>query len=134
MQNYLRQENLKSSDEAWLVVDKDKWDDGQLTQLHTWSQKQENYGFALSNPSFEYWLLLHFEDGGGVRSSRNCNIRLQVHLRNYNKDIDKSKFTCERIRLAIRRARTRDNPPCDDWPRSFGSTTVYKVVESILEV
>jgi hypothetical protein len=34
--------------------------------------------------------------------------------------------------VAVRRARRRDNPPCDDWPRSTG-TTVYKLVENILK-
>ena len=70
MTDHLESEGLKPSDEAWLVVDKDQWTDEQLTQLHQWSLQQENYGFALSNPKFEYWLLLHFEDGTGIILSR----------------------------------------------------------------
>lgn len=31
-----------------------------------WLKGASNRGFALSNPKFEYWLLLHFEDGAGV--------------------------------------------------------------------
>ena len=58
--------------EAWLVVDKDQWTDDQLIKLLEWSQKADNYGFALSNPKFEYWLLLHFEDASGVKNSRDC--------------------------------------------------------------
>lgn len=61
MSDHLESEGLKSSDEAWLVVDKDQWTEEQLRQLHQWSLQQANYGFALSNPKFEYWLLLHFE-------------------------------------------------------------------------
>ena len=132
MEDHLRQENLLASDEAWLVVDKDQWKDEQLMLLHKWSQGADNYGFALSNPRFEYWLLLHFEDGTQIGSSRECSTRLKRYIPDYDKNIDARKITPEMIKDAIRRARVRDNPPCVDWPRKFGSTTVYKLVENIL--
>ena len=132
MEDHLRRENLLVSDEAWLVVDKDHWQDRDLEQLHKWSQEAENYGFALSNPRFEYWLLLHFEDGTQIGSSRECSTRLKRYLPDYDKNIDIRKITPEMIQDAIRRARVRDNPPCTDWPRKLGSTTVYKLVENIL--
>jgi len=99
---------------------------------HQWSQQADNYGFALSNPKFEYWLLLHFEDGGGVSSSQICSQRLERHLPGYDKGIGVRKISDTMIADAIRRARQRDNPPCGDWPRTTG-TTVYKLVENILE-
>jgi hypothetical protein len=132
MEEHLKREKLRSSDEAWLVVDKDQWTDEQLSQLHTWAQKQENYGFALSNPKFEYWLLLHFEDGVGIASSQDCTDRLRRHLPSYDKGVDSDKITREHIDNAIRRAKQRDNPPCTDWPRAIGCSTVYKLVENIL--
>lgn len=132
MEDHLRRDNLLASDEAWLVIDKDQWKDEQLMQLHKWSQGADNYGFALSNPRFEYWLLLHFEDGIRIGSSRECSTRLKKHLPDYDKNIDIRKIKPEMIEDAIRRARVRDNPPCTDWPRQFGSTTVYKLVENIL--
>ena len=131
MKDRLKQEGLLTSDEAWLVVDKDEWTDDRLEQLHAWSQEADNYGFALSNPKFEYWLLLHFEEGKGIRSSRECSDRLERHWPNYDKDIDARKIKPDRIKNAIDRAKVRDNPPCVDWPRVFGSTTVYKLVEKI---
>jgi hypothetical protein len=132
MQDHLKKEALKKSDEAWLVVDKDQWTDGQLAQLNGWSQAADNYGFALSNPKFEYWLLLHFEDGTGIASSQDCSDRLRRHLPDYDKGIDPRKFPRQTIDEAIRRAKQRDNPPCPDWPRSIGGTTVYRLVENIL--
>ena len=131
LKDRLKGADLSPSDEAWLVVDKDKWTDDQLAQLHAWSQEADNYGFALSNPKFEYWLLLHFEQGTGIGSPRECSDRLKQHLPNYDKGIDSRKFTPDRIKEAIDRAKARDNPPCADWPRAFGSTTVYKLVEKI---
>src|SRR5690349_15468219 len=59
MREYLKNEPLKKYDEAWIVIDKDTWTDEQLTQLCEWTKEAENYGLALSNPKFEYWLLLH---------------------------------------------------------------------------
>ena len=134
MTDYLKREALKESDEAWLVVDKDQWTDEQLAQLHQWSQEGNNHGFALSNPNFEYWLLLHFEDGTGLTGSKNCTERLKRHLPDYDKGIDTRRITRDSIDDAIRRARQRDNPPCADWPRIVGSTTVYRLVENIIEV
>jgi hypothetical protein len=115
MEDHLRQVELRSSDEAWLVVDKDQSTDEQLALLHAWAQERDNYGFALSNPKFEYWLLLfHFEDG--ITSSRDCSDRLKRHLPDYDMGIVARKITRERIDEAIRRALLRDNPPCADWP------------------
>ncbi|MGI6496437.1 MAG: RloB family protein [Kiritimatiellia bacterium] len=132
MQEYLKQNNLKDTDEAWLVVDKDSNSDDVLEALCRWAKGKPNYGFALSNPKFEYWLLLHFEDGGGVTSPQICGDRLKRYLPDYNKGINARDFTHERIEDAISRAKRRDNPPCDDWPRAPGGTTVYKLVENIL--
>ncbi len=131
MEKHLKAGELKSTDEAWLVSDKDQWSDSQLSQLHQWSQKEENYGFALSNPKFEYWLLLHFADGSGVTSAQDCDRRLKGYIPDYDKSLDTKKITVEMINSAIERARQKDNPSCADWPRIFGAT-VYKLVESIL--
>lgn len=132
MKKHLREEGFKSGDEAWLVVDKDQWTDDQLNQLHMWAQESPNYGFALSNPKFEYWLLLHFEDGVGIISSQICTERLRKYLPDYNKGIDARNITQNQIANAIRRARKQDDPPCTDWPRTPGTTMVYRLVEKIL--
>jgi len=132
MMDYLKKSGLRSTDEAWLVVDRDTWTEGQLDELYHWSDQEENYGFALSNPKFEYWLLLHFDDGKGIAGAQDCSDRLKGYLPNYKKDIDPSKFTIDSIQSAILRAVKRDNPPCADWPRLVGSTTVYRLVRKIL--
>ncbi|TSA38190.1 MAG: RloB domain-containing protein [Porphyromonadaceae bacterium] len=133
LRTQLKNENFMKSDEAWLVVDKDKWTDNQLGQLFAWSNQSDQFGFALSNPKFEFWLLLHFEDGNGIASSQDCSGRLQVHLPDYDKNIDSRKFTRELMEVAIHRAEVRDNPPCADWPKVIG-TTVYKLVAKFLSV
>ncbi len=131
-QEYVRKEDLKRTDEAWVVVDKDSWPDGHLVELRAWSQSRPNYGFALSNPKFEYWLLLHFESADGVQTAGECDRRLTKHLPGYDKHIEPKDFPAETIRAAVARAKKRDNPPCEDWPRGPG-TTVYRLVERILQ-
>jgi len=131
VQEYVRKEGLKKADEAWVVVDKDSWNEEHLTELHNWAQSHSNYGLALSNPKFEYWLLLHFEDATGVITSEHCDTRLARHLPGYNKHVDGRKFTTAGIHAATDRAKRRDNPPCTDWPHNPG-TTVYRLVEKIL--
>jgi hypothetical protein len=131
MESYLRKESLRKTDEAWIVVDKDDWTEDQLRELLQWAKKSENHGFALSNPNFEYWLLLHFEDGKGIANSQECLTRLKRHLPNYKKDIDSKKITLELIVKAISRARQRDTNRSIDLPQMW-STSVYKLVEKIV--
>ena len=133
MRKYLEDAELRKTDEAWLVVDKDEWSDKQLNELYKWSVGIDQYGLALSNPKFEYWLLLHYEDGNGVSSPRICTERLSRHIKNYDKGIDGKLPSLEQVKNAIKRAKLRDNPPCENWPKESGKTTVYRLVESILQ-
>lgn len=132
MMDYLENSGLRSTDEAWLVVDRDNWTEEQLGKLYHWSKQAENYGFALSNPRFEYWLLLHFEEGSGIANAQDCSNRLKGYLPKYKKAINPRKFTPDAIDAAISRASQRDNPPCANWPRLVGSTTVYRLVRKLL--
>ena len=135
MKEYIKNNPLQDGDQAWLVLDKDNSLDTDLDLLHAWTQggNDGQRGMALSNPCFEYWLLLHFEDGSGAGTKETCNNRLKSHLPDYSKHINKQKFTGNRIAQAIERAKKRDQPPCPDWPRQPGSTTVYKLVEKLLD-
>ena len=130
MEKYLREKDLRKGDEAWLVVDKDKWTTDQLHQLHDWSADGDNHVFSLSNPNFEYWLLLHFDDGHGISSTRECSERLRVYWPDYDKGVDGGRLR-DNAHKAVERARQKDNPPCDKWPERTG-TTVNKLVDKIL--
>jgi hypothetical protein len=132
VREHISKEGLRKNDVAWVVVDKDSWAEDHFSALHNWAQSRSNYGFALSNPKFEFWLLLHFEDAKGICTSEQCNEKLAKHLPAYDKHVDWRKFTRERIENATVRAKNRDIPPCTDWPHNTG-TTVYKLVEKILE-
>ncbi len=126
------QDISKDYDEAWIVVDKDDWTIDQLDDLLGWIKEEENRFLALSNPKFEFWLLLHFETGSGISSSDDCTLRLRRHLPNFDKNLSTRDFTQDKVISAIDRARQRDNPPCTDWPKACGTTTVYRLVERIV--
>lgn len=131
MNEHLKKKGLKAEDQAWLVVDTDQWSEQQLVALFQWSRSIENYGLAVSNPKFEFWLLLHFEDGNGIASSRECSERLRRCLPNYDKGELDLRQLRDGVIDATRRARQKDLPPCADWPRTVG-TTVYRLVEQLV--
>jgi hypothetical protein len=133
MRRHLSSYQKKDGDEAWLVVDKDQWGVQDLKILHAWSQSAPYKNLVVSNPQFEYWLLLHFEDGNGINSKAECLSRLKKYIPNYSKsNIPISKFTVTRVQSAIERAKLQDSPPCVKWPVKTG-TTVYRIVEKILK-
>ena len=137
MKRAMKELEFQDTDQAWIVMDKNQWSEGQLSEPYQWSTECENFGFAVSNPNFEYWLLLHFEDGADISSAKDVDSKLKRHMPDYNKSIDSNYFSIEKIENAVERAyqqtQEKDLEPCIDWPRSIGQTTVYKLVEQIIE-
>jgi len=125
---YISRNQLRKTDEIWLVVDKDNWTDSQLNNIFFWTDSANNRSLALSNPCFELWLLLHFEDATPA-TAEECIRRLKRFLPNYDKSV-KYKDFLSKISNAIQRAKTKDQPPCRDYPRAAG-TTVYRLVEKL---
>ncbi|NLB63066.1 MAG: RloB domain-containing protein [Fibrobacter sp.] len=121
---------LTNNDEAWIIVDKDNWNNEQLQLLYDWSCQKKRFGFALSNPMFEYWLLLHFENGNNIESKRECVQKLKKHLPNYAKGKLELNKILPGVSSAIERAKAKDSPPCQKWPTNTG-TTVYRLVEKL---
>lgn len=135
MKSYLKEKSFNPKiDEAWLVIDRDRWPEQHIEILNRWAQTKENYGLAVSNPNFEYWVLLHYEDGKAIGSPSDCSTRLKKHLPDYDKGLKGSSICLDSIKKAVERAKDRDKPPCLDWPKSSGSTTVYKLVENLLKL
>ena len=87
------EKNPRPPYEAWLVIDKDHWTGVQIDELAKWVDHHGNRGLAVSNPKFEFWLLLHFKMGNDVHTSRECTIRLQRYLDDFSKHIDPRAIT-----------------------------------------
>jgi len=142
LEDHIEDHNMIEGDQAWLVIDKNHWEDSQIQPLHDWTVQQNgasrktmiNRGLALSNPCFECWLLLHFDDKSpSVEDCNEYKRLLREHLPDYDKNLKRhrNKFTRDKIVEAVKRAKTRDRPPCKDWPRTPGVTTVYRLVEKL---
>ena len=131
---------LRDGDYLWIVVDRDEWPEEEIELCRMWAQDAKESpglckGFSLSNPKFEFWLLLHFEDGVNHTTSKACLEALCAHLPEYDKSLVRSDFSEDRISAAIQRAKALLGT-CDpaDWPREAGKTTVFALCEAIRKV
>lgn len=51
--------NAEYGDSLWCVIDKDKWPQNQIEELHAFCNQKGNRYLVISNPSIEIWLLYH---------------------------------------------------------------------------
>lgn len=60
LDQFKKEYGLDKDDELWMVIDRDSqsWDENQIAEIARLCQ-QKHYYLALSNPCFEFWLLLH---------------------------------------------------------------------------
>lgn len=133
LKKYLKNRPLDKGEEAWLIIDRDTWPSEQIEDVYralSQMRPKGQYHLALSNPKFEFWILLHFEDGNGVRTNTDCDQRLKKHLHDYKKDLSCWHPSISDVRHAIERAKRMDEKECD-WPRNRG-TTVYRLVEKLI--
>ncbi len=137
--------HLRKQDELWMVVDLDKWQERELSEVAQ-SCFQKDYKLAVSNPCFELWLLLHVKSPEEYTEDKLAAIATNKHvsrnrtqlgkelmdvLGSYNKsDINPTQFL-PLVDTAIARAKTLDIHPKHRWPQSLG-TRVYLLVELII--
>lgn len=125
----IKKRTLLPNDEIWAVLDRDEWTEDQLNALVNWAKRHRGRFIGMSNPKFEYWLLLHFEKPKKTLTEKGCTAALKRHLPNYDKHI-RVEISIDHIRQAISRAKELDQPPCKYFPDQNGST-VYRLLESI---
>lgn len=144
-------------DEFWIVTDVDKnWSneiispsDGK-TYNDEWNEaiamcQAKNYGYAVSNPFFEIWLLLHHDTASDVdkgfavtdtheyEKTDHFRTRLRnlgVPLRD-KKHIDSSNYDVEKVQTAISRADALHLNKTDMCPKCF-ATTVYVLLNKMI--
>lgn len=142
MKNKISGIKLRPGDETWIVVDDDGRGAETIGKLIDWQNENPEFNkLGASNPLFEYWLLLHFEDGNAVINKKDCvkrlEQRLQSELQNrkfrYKKGFPSKFITLDRIKDAVKRAKEKDKIAFEKWPE-IRSSRVYLLVESLLEV
>lgn len=134
--------NFKDTDELWMIIDTDRWKN--IPEIITECKKQTNMFVAVSNPCFEFWLLLHIKNisdydenelalilkNAKVSTKKNyVDSKITEILGSYNKSNPKPELFLPTIDVAIEQAKKldRDN---DEYPKKLGSH-VYKVVEKL---
>lgn len=137
--------NFDSADELWMIIDRDRWTN--IPDISNLCKSQGNFYLALSNPCFEFWILLHIKDlsefnaqelesiytNAKVSSRRTYlkNLLGQILIDGYNESNPKPDRYLPHINLAIDRAKQLDNPS-EEFPTKLGSH-VYRLVEKIIK-
>ncbi|GAB1348684.1 hypothetical protein MASR1M107_08960 [Ignavibacteriales bacterium] len=139
-------------DQKWCVFDKDDFPSDLFDKAIDKAEKN-GFGVAWSNQSFEYWLLLHFEDhqGGSLhRDDYKSRINRSIKDEKAQYNIDSKKRVSEaffkelsaiepvtgvpRLHLAISRAARIHKDKILIPPSGTEScTTVYKLMEILIE-
>jgi hypothetical protein len=123
----LKDDNQKY-EEVWCVFDIDAHP---LIPEAKDQAKANGIEMAISNPCFELWALLHFQDQSAHIERGNVQHLCRSHMRGYEKEIDYATLR-PRYSDALRRAEDLER-----WHDSRGtlganpSTTVHKLVERI---
>jgi hypothetical protein len=124
--------DLGEDDMLWLVFDVDRWGVKKLSVVCR-EAIQKGYFLAISNPCFEVWLYLHFDDlDAQDRTCRDFESRLKTSLGSYNKSNLDSSLYKSKVKEAINRGKLLHPNLQHQWPPSIG-THVHRLVEVILQ-
>jgi hypothetical protein len=158
--NSIYQFEEHQDDEFWIIMDIDQnlsentldsqnksFKDYFIETLDKCDEK--GYKYAISNPFFEIWLLLHHdnptEDDKYYAVTPEHEYEKTAHYRerlrelgvpmhgNGNKDIWKKDYTREKVFAAVRRAEHLHTDKSNRYPEYF-ATTVYQLINKIIEL
>ena len=126
----------KDGDQLWCVFDRDDNTNAQLKAAGEHADKN-GYKIVYSNPSFEYWYLLHFVKHNGYLNDSNAvieQLKKKDRLEKYEKSIDVFDALLPHQTEAIQRAKERVEQLEKDNIIVLSSdsnpvTTVYELVE-----
>lgn len=143
--------NFRATDEFWLIIDRDDWEKihhVDFNALYDDCEKEKNFFIALSNPCFEFWLILHLRklediaDSDREKILENAKVSVKHNYidlyladcigdgRGYTKRPKASVFM-PKVKVAVENARMiRDLG--ERIPGGL-STDVYKFVEKLIK-
>jgi hypothetical protein len=118
---------LGVNDFAWIICDFDSWNATQIERLISWANESNQHFLGISNPSFEYWILLHEHSGVGVHSAKTLEEKLKSSIPKYTKHLDGFTLTRENLTTACTRAEQRLKDNEGDF-RRVPSTTMHQLI------
>jgi hypothetical protein len=126
------QDEFLRYDEVWCVFDVDEHPLSHLAEVRQIARNNEIH-LAVSNPCFELWALLHFEDHTAFLNTRGAQKRLRLHLPRYRKALPFKRLHFNYAK-AVRRAEELERRRKDaDDPGGNPSTSVHRLTERIRE-
>ena len=138
--DYRKQDKEWDEDDmAWAVFD---GDEHKANNINNWQEALQlaqvnNIYLAVSNPSFEYWYLLHYQDQNSSLTRQQAVRLLKVHLPDYEKSqVLYQKELQPLTKAAIQRARQVTHLAEGNALKSFTNpcTHVCELVEIILSL
>lgn len=140
VQEFKDRGEIRSGDQFWIISDKDQYTADQLEALFTWARRRSDRSLGFSVPQFEFWLLLHYENGTGVATQKDCMSRLKAADPRYQKNnLSSVQFTEAQIKAAVKRAKRFQKLPSTysafthNGLDRAGFTSVHVLVEKLLE-
>ena len=135
LKRMMRKAGLQAGDEVWLVADLDNRSEQDFQDVIDWSQTVRSgtrHDLALSNPCFEYWIILHFDEGKNITDAESCRDFLRKHpaYEVRTKRIMQGGVTLNQIKRAIARA---SNNRHKDQPFDRIGTTVFRLIKRLLD-
>lgn len=137
--------DLGNNDELWMIIDRDR-NGNNIEKYSTKCKSEPNFYFALSNPCFEFWLLLHLKDiseftevelnlifeNRKVGSKKTYLKKLLSNILpdGYNEANLQPERFLQHIEVAIDRAKAM-NIETEDYPKTLG-TDIYKLIEKVI--
>lgn len=125
--------DIKGGDSIWIVFDAD---DNSQAMIDAGAKLARKIGanLAMSNPCFELWHLLHFEDRREALDRNEALARLRMYLREYERNRDVFDELEGGMRNALERAHRLEMEAGD--PLSLGAnpaTGVWRAVEELID-
>jgi hypothetical protein len=145
LDKYKKQYSIEEQDELWLVLDRDR-QNFKIKNLAEIVQqcKQKSYELAITNPCFEFWLLLHLANFRDYKvedllnntkksstSKRFLETELTKYLGSYSKSSYQAMTLIEKIDFAISQAQELDLQSNETWHENRIGTRLHILVGNI---
>ncbi len=145
--NHIYEFSKHSEDEFWIVIDVDDHTaSSKINEFTTVLREctKKNIQYAVTNPSFEFWLYLHHfevsqEDKKHANKTGDNYFITQMSksgiiLGGNDHKLPKSNdYNIENVSLAVERARSLHTNSKERWPKELGSH-VYKLVSRFFDL
>lgn len=124
------------TDEVWCVLDTESLANNPTLKTAVEKAKKSKINLAISNPCFEYWYYIHFDESSRpFANGQEMKRELKTHIPDYNESMNVFPILDSLTPTAMKNAeklRKRSDESWDIFPNP--STCVDKLVQEIIEI